>query len=246
MEDTETDFPASYVTLIGTCVSLAVVPDVVGMTEADAETAIVAAELVLGVSTYAWDAVIPAGDVISQDPVGGTSVPPGSAVDIHVSRGPQPANCMPTDGNYPTQITSFDDYVSKKWDPSCWCASGSGGSGYQCHGDADGTVSAFPNFFRVYLGDLNIVAKNWKQKRVDYPGALSSGDADNNPLPCGDIDHKLSAFPNYFAVYLDDLNRIALNWKAKNADFTPDGANCPLTDVVNNATYVDPTPGVPP
>ncbi|MEM7251784.1 MAG: PASTA domain-containing protein, partial [Pseudomonadota bacterium] len=65
-----------------------VVPDVVGETQADATTAITGAGLVVGAVTTANDPTVPAGEVISQDPTGGTTVDEGSAVDLVVSLGP--------------------------------------------------------------------------------------------------------------------------------------------------------------
>jgi hypothetical protein len=67
------------------------VPDVVGMTQAAATTAIVAAQLVLGEVTSAPSATVPAGTVISQNPVSGTKVAKGVAVDLVISTGRQPA-----------------------------------------------------------------------------------------------------------------------------------------------------------
>ena len=64
------------------------VPDVVGQAQATAETTIVAAGLVVGTVTTAPSATVPAGDVISQSPPGGTSVPLGWAVDLVISLGP--------------------------------------------------------------------------------------------------------------------------------------------------------------
>ncbi|GJL78480.1 MAG: hypothetical protein NPINA01_14690 [Nitrospinaceae bacterium] len=68
------------------------VPNVVGLAQAAAETAIVNAGLVVGTVTQQSSATVPAGDVISQNPIGGTSVAPGSAVDLVVSTGPVPVN----------------------------------------------------------------------------------------------------------------------------------------------------------
>ncbi len=65
------------------------VPDVVGQTEADATTAIEGLGLVANVTT-ADDPDVTAGNVISQDPVGGTDVTPGSTVNLVVSLGPEP------------------------------------------------------------------------------------------------------------------------------------------------------------
>ncbi|MCU0780626.1 MAG: DUF6288 domain-containing protein, partial [Akkermansiaceae bacterium] len=63
------------------------VPFVIGMSQAAAEAAIIAAELVVGAVTTQPSDTIPAGYVISQNPAGGTSAEPGSAVDIVISLG---------------------------------------------------------------------------------------------------------------------------------------------------------------
>ncbi|MHB0947200.1 MAG: PASTA domain-containing protein, partial [Sedimentisphaerales bacterium] len=63
------------------------VPDVVGMTQSDAQTAIIAEGLNVGtVSTVFSDTVV-AGNVISQDPTAGNSVVFGGSVNIVVSLG---------------------------------------------------------------------------------------------------------------------------------------------------------------
>jgi beta-lactam-binding protein with PASTA domain len=87
--------------LPGTAVDLVVslgvapvtVPSVVSLTQANAEAAIVAAGLVVGTVTTAYDASVPAGNVISQNPAGGGSALPGTAVDLVVSLGVAPVGC---------------------------------------------------------------------------------------------------------------------------------------------------------
>ena len=66
---------------------MATVPGVVGMAQAEAEAAIAGANLTVGTITQEYSDTVPAGDVISQDPVGGTSVVINSAVDLVVSLG---------------------------------------------------------------------------------------------------------------------------------------------------------------
>ena len=66
----------------------ATVPDVVGLTQAQATTAITAADLVIGTVTQQSDNSVPAGNVISQSPTAGTEVAQGSAVDLVISSGP--------------------------------------------------------------------------------------------------------------------------------------------------------------
>ena len=66
------------------------VPNVVGMTQAAATTAITGAGLVVGSVTQQSSATVPAGSVISQNPAGGTTVASGSSVSLVISTGPAP------------------------------------------------------------------------------------------------------------------------------------------------------------
>ena len=84
--------PGNTVTLV---ISLGTaVPDLVGLTQAAAETAITAAGLTVGAGTTANSATVPAGTVISQTPVAGSNVPPGSAVALEVSLGAKVPNVV--------------------------------------------------------------------------------------------------------------------------------------------------------
>jgi eukaryotic-like serine/threonine-protein kinase len=67
------------------------VPDVRGMNQTAAATAIEAAGLTLGSVDQVADAAVPAGVVTSQYPAGGTQAPTGSGVTITVSTGPSAA-----------------------------------------------------------------------------------------------------------------------------------------------------------
>jgi beta-lactam-binding protein with PASTA domain len=66
------------------------VPNVVGMTQAAAQSALTAAGLAAGAITNANSATVPAGQVISQTPASGASVASGSSVALVVSLGPAP------------------------------------------------------------------------------------------------------------------------------------------------------------
>ena len=63
-------------------------PNVVGLTQSAATTAITNAGLVLGTVTQQASATVAAGNVISQSPSAGGSVASGSAVNLVVSTGP--------------------------------------------------------------------------------------------------------------------------------------------------------------
>jgi predicted outer membrane repeat protein len=64
------------------------VPNVVGKTQAAAQSAITSAGLVVGTVTQAHSETVPQGSVISQDPTGETPAVAGSSVDLVVSSGP--------------------------------------------------------------------------------------------------------------------------------------------------------------
>jgi len=63
------------------------IPDVVGMLQADAETAITAVGFVVGAVTEQYNDTIAAGNVISQNPVAGEMFETGTMVDLVVSLG---------------------------------------------------------------------------------------------------------------------------------------------------------------
>jgi beta-lactam-binding protein with PASTA domain/glucose/arabinose dehydrogenase len=73
-----------------TAVDLIAVPNVVGQTQSAASGAITAAHLIVGTVTLASSASVPAGSVISQNPVAGSQVSSGSTVNLTVSSGPPP------------------------------------------------------------------------------------------------------------------------------------------------------------
>lgn len=87
----------------------ATVPNVVRMTLTKAEAAITAAKLKVGTVSHSPSTTVPAGDVISQSPVGGTVVSEGTAVNLVVSCGP-PATVPNVEGktlaNAQTAITA--------------------------------------------------------------------------------------------------------------------------------------------
>lgn len=77
---------------ISVAVGLLTVPDIVGDTEAAAESAITGAGFTVGTITTAYSSTVPTGDVISQDPAAGASAAPASPVAFVVSLGPPPAS----------------------------------------------------------------------------------------------------------------------------------------------------------
>jgi hypothetical protein len=84
------DLPVDLVVSSGLVTAPVSVPNVVGLTQSVASTTLSNAGLTLGAVTQQSSDTVPAGNVISQSPSAGTSVSPGSAVNLVVSSGPAP------------------------------------------------------------------------------------------------------------------------------------------------------------
>jgi len=85
--DADTGTAGAYVLVTYTPTQVTV-PDVVGLTQNAATTALQNAGLVAGVVTNQASGSVPAGAVISQNPPAGTAVAPGTSVSLVVSSGP--------------------------------------------------------------------------------------------------------------------------------------------------------------
>jgi subtilase family serine protease len=68
------------------------VPNVVGLTHAGATGALTGAGLTVGTVSTASSATVPSGSVISENPLAGTGVTSGSAVNLTISTGPPPVS----------------------------------------------------------------------------------------------------------------------------------------------------------
>jgi len=88
--DTEVDRGSTVRVEVVSGRKLVEVPQLTGLTEAEAIQLITGAELQLGVRTAEFDEAIPEGSVIGTSIPAGTQVPTGTAIDYEVSRGPEP------------------------------------------------------------------------------------------------------------------------------------------------------------
>ena len=108
---------ASAVNLVvSTGPAMVAVPNVVGMAQSDAASAITAAGLTVGTVTTQTSSTIAAGEVISENPAAGASVAQGSAVDLVVSLGsglpPDPGTVAPpVDQTVTTTIGSATSFL---------------------------------------------------------------------------------------------------------------------------------------
>ncbi len=100
--------------LVCGCPKEATVPDLVGMPLEEAVSALTAAGLAAGSAAQQFSETVPEGSVISQNPRGGASVPPDSAVDLVLSLGPEPVgprasfNATPGEGYAPLTVLFAD------------------------------------------------------------------------------------------------------------------------------------------
>jgi formylglycine-generating enzyme required for sulfatase activity/beta-lactam-binding protein with PASTA domain len=77
------------------CTEKKTVPNVVGLTQPAASSTITGIGLMVGTVTEIFSATVPLGSVISQMPAAGESASPGTAVNLTVSKGPQPVVTVP-------------------------------------------------------------------------------------------------------------------------------------------------------
>jgi serine/threonine-protein kinase len=75
--------------------AMVAVPDLTGMTVAEAETALAEIGLILKISSYAKSETVPKGIVLSQDTPSGDQARPGATVAVAVSSGPPPVSQSP-------------------------------------------------------------------------------------------------------------------------------------------------------
>lgn len=88
--------------IVSTAIEPVTVPDVVGLTQSAASSALTGVKLSVGTVTEAYSTTVAAGLVISQDPSAGTSVATGSAVALVISRG------KATDANHDGYLNAVD------------------------------------------------------------------------------------------------------------------------------------------
>ncbi len=107
--------------LITGCVAMAIalsgcpllyvtVPNVTGSPQGTAEAEILAAGLFVGAVTQQYSNTVPEGQVISQNPAGGSSVLAGSSVSLRISIGPEPSGQEEYDAGFADGFAEDDEY----------------------------------------------------------------------------------------------------------------------------------------
>ncbi len=120
--------------------NMVTVPDVTGIDQLSAQSAIMGAGLSVGVISQSFSDTVTAGDVLSQNPGGGISAPAGSSVDLEISLG------IRGDLNVNGTVDSYDlEIMAGEWQSS----------GIQ----AD--IEPFGGDGIVNLKDFAVLALNW-------------------------------------------------------------------------------------
>lgn len=86
-------------------------PQLAGLTQSEAEQAILDAGFSVGTITEAYSNDVSAGQVISQNPVPGTGLAPGTAIDMVISKGPEliASFTVRTPGSHVPLLAAFED-----------------------------------------------------------------------------------------------------------------------------------------
>jgi hypothetical protein len=79
---------------------LATVPDLTSTGEDSVQTALASAGFVSGSVTHAYSDTVLMGGVVAQEPPAGAQAAPGSAVNLVISLGPEPAGCLGGHGSW--------------------------------------------------------------------------------------------------------------------------------------------------
>ncbi|MHC4158273.1 MAG: PASTA domain-containing protein [Planctomycetota bacterium] len=178
------------------CVSLCTTPNVVGMTVAAANDAIVAAGLELGTVDWGVSWVYDVNIVMDQDPNAGTQV----------SCNPTAVNLIKSGGCFPRPDPNYSQWA-QVGRPNCWCLP------RQCYGDTDNQTGGTKKGGYFYVGavDLAVLSDNWgileppKGSGIIYLG---------EPNICADFAHDAGGTKKggYFRVGATDLALLSDNW----------------------------------
>lgn len=117
-------------TVVAGSASSVSIPNVVGQTQAAAQSTITGAGLTVGTITSQSSASVPNGSVVSQNPTAGSSVPTGSAVNLVVSTGPAADETPPSVPQNFVVTGTTSSSISLGWSPST-DTGGAGLAGYR-------------------------------------------------------------------------------------------------------------------
>ncbi len=99
--------------------TMVTVPDITGLTQTEAESALLAAGLKIGRVTQGFSDLVESGLIISQMPAAGSMIPEGFGISIQISLGRHYSGGSGTADN-PYRIATMADWVNLTWDSASW------------------------------------------------------------------------------------------------------------------------------
>jgi hypothetical protein len=193
-------------------------PDILGMTAAEANAAIIAAGLVIHDSNITWgtSSTVDINTVMDQDPNGGDIL----SCDPHSPKYKLSSGCYP----------KFPNHTGLLWanwilagQPTCWCYKN------QCYGDTDDATGGITKTGLYYVGavDLQLLFNNWQiLEPPKGKGIVVVGE----PNMCADFDHATGGITKtgLYRVGATDLQILFNNWQVLEPPKGPGmAANCP-------------------
>ena len=180
-----------------------VVPNVTGMSQSEAQAAMVAASLAVGTIAQDYHATIPLGNVISSEPVAGTKVNPGSAVNLLISTG------------FPTHVPNFTGMPQAAAEAASVAAGLVVGTLTEECSDtvaAGNIISQNPPAGEEFLpgATVNLVISKGAAPSIVWVSINDSGagmkDGSGNPISHGGFTGEMSRYETTNAQYCQYLN----------------------------------------
>ena len=170
------------------------VPKVRGMTEDDAQDALAEANLEFGESIGRWSDDVEQGIVLGSDPKAGTSLKPGTIVDLHVSKGPKPIKVKDWTGKdaaQAEQALAAKGLVVERADPE-----------YSDTVPEGNVISQTPSSGTLYRGETVTLVVSQGPELVEVPGGLiaSGVDAAREQLEALGFDVKIENSESYLGL----------------------------------------------
>jgi beta-glucanase (GH16 family) len=190
-------------------ISANIAPDVVGMGQIDAQSAITAAGLTVGVISQSYSNTVAAGNVISQSPAAGTIVVPNTDVNIEISLG-------------------VLEIVSAIQVTKCSVTAGSGDNSDSI--SFSGTMNATANVLLV-ASDIEITVNSGDMVNP----CIQTFPIDSNTFKNGSYNYTLIGSPLRSLFKFKTKNE-AFSFSAKYADLT--GLSCPITVTIEIGSYL--------
>ena len=193
-------------------------PNVVGQTQAAAQSAITAAGLSVGTITNQSSASVPSGSVISQNPTAGSNVPTGSTVNLVVSSGPASDVTPPSVPQNFVVSGTTSSTISLSWSAST-DTGGAGLAGYRIFRDGGIVpIASTPNTNFTDTGRAPSTSHSYTVVAFDNASPVNesapAGPRTGTTTAGGTPDTTPPSVPQNLQVTATTSTTVALSWQA--------------------------------